>query len=778
MKIVRSWLKEFLPELPKTDRLEEMLAGLGIETEDVQRLAPPPSKAVFAKVLHVEPIAGKEVRKMVLDIGHQVQVVSGAPNARPGIGVVLAMPGTVLASGEVGLRSIAGVESFGMALSAKELGIGEYAGGLMELDPQSLAPGTPLAEIWEEDEVLTIEITPNRPDWLSVYGVARDLSALGLERLKPAPKTKKTPLALPFGAWVDDLEGCSRFTLSYATVAMGFSPLSVQRRLYAAGMRPISNVVDATNYAMLELGNPIHAYDVSQIGEGLYVRRATQGEQLTTLDGQDRQLSPQDLLITTKHGSTTKPAGLAGVMGGAHDEISQNTTAIALEVAHFDPVSIRRTAKRQGLKTEASYRFERGVDPGGLQLAASRCLGLLQEWSNIEIAQDYIDLDHTQPAKAIVFRPQRTSRLVGMPFETAQQLEVLGRLDCQIEPAGDAYAVSTPSYRVDLHLEEDLIEEVVRIVGYDKIPLTLPSFFPSRDSIGVSKPYQDQERLKDVFAGLGFQEVVNYSWSSPEECTQMFAPAPTVFMSNPQTPDRTALRTRLYPGLIKNLQGSLAQGEQGPFLLFELGNVFGSSETSRLCALLSGDVVPGIWQPGLQGGFFALKGLLEAAAISLGARLQVLQETFDHLHPGISGAVYWEGQKIGSIGALHPAIIANTGIPAAFVFELELPLPKAVPGFADVSKYPASLRDLAIVVPEQVTYAALETIIRLHAGEWLSSVEVFDVYRGKPLQEGQKSLAFHLVFRHPEHTLTDLETDSFMQAIIATVEASGYSIRR
>jgi phenylalanyl-tRNA synthetase beta chain len=547
-------------------------------------------------------------------------------------------------------------------------------------------------------------------------------------------------------------------------------------------MRPISNVVDATNYAMLELGNPMHAYDAAFIKEGLVVRRARAGEKLVTLDGQERTLDAHDLLIAVKDGQHTRPAGLAGVMGGLEDEIRETTTAVALEVAHFDPVRVRRTARRQGLRTEASYRFERGVDKDGQLLAADRFMELLQAWGGpeVQVAQERLDLNYTQPHPPIAFRPAYTSRLVGLEYPEATQAEVLRRLGCRVEPTEEAgvWAVTPPSYRVDLTIEEDLVEEVARIVGYEQIPTTLPSFFPHPDNLGVDAPYEDLERLKQVMVGLGFQEVLNYSWSSPEECALMRAPAPTVFMQNPQTAERSALRTALYPGLLRNLQTALAQGEDGPFLLFEVGKVFVQSETPHLSALLCGEPITGSWQRGLDGSFFALKGLLEAAARNLGSSVRVEKETAPHLHPGISGAVFWNEQRVGHIGALHPAIAAALELPQVYLFELTLPLGRGAAGFVDIARYPTSMRDLAVVVPEPTPYAEVERLIRTGAGEYLEKLEIFDVYRGRPLEEGQKSLAFHLVFRHPERTLTDRETDSFMQNIIAVLEQQGFAIRR
>lgn len=781
MRIAYSWLKEFLPEAPSPERLEELLAGLGLETETIEHLAAPHPKIVFAKVLSAEPIEGTNLRKLIVDAGQEFQLVSGAPNAKAGVGIALALPGAVLPDGlELSARKIQGYESFGMGLSPRELGVGDYAGGLMEFPAEGLPPGTSLAAIWPDETVIEVEITPNRPDWLSVYGVARDLAALGMALVEPNPQPTTSNLALPYRIWIEDTAGCDRFTLSYARgLKVAPSPLLIQRRLYAAGMRPISNIVDATNYAMLELGNPMHAYDLRDIGEGLLVRRAKAGEQLTTLDGQERKLEPKDLLITVKKGDQTIPDSLAGVMGGANSEVHEDTTEVALEVAHFDPVTVRRSAKRHGLKTEASYRFERGVDPDGQVRAALRFMELIQAWSNgVEVAHERLDLNHTAPPKPIAFRTAYTNRLIGAEFPVEEQLGVLKRLGCGVAGTADPYTVTPPTYRSDLTIEEDLVEEVTRIIGYDKIPVRLPSFFPASDNVGVDAEFDSRETLKQTFAGLGFQEVLNYSWSSEEECAQFRAPKPTVFMQNPQTPERTTLRTALYPGLLRNLKMALDQSETGPFVLFEIGNVFGTTEQTHLAAMLSGQSVPGGWQAGLEGGYFALKGLLETAAHNLGSTVRVEKDTQPHLHPGIAGTVYWNDQKVGHVGALHPAIAAALELPQTYLLELTLPLPKGAGGFRDVPKVPASLRDIAVVVSEKTSYAEVEGLIRSSAGDLLESLEVFDVYRGKPLADNEKSMAFHLSFRNPERTLTDVETDGFMQQVIGAVEKAGYSIRK
>jgi phenylalanyl-tRNA synthetase beta chain len=494
-------------------------------------------------------------------------------------------------------------------------------------------------------------------------------------------------------------------------------------------------------------------------------------------------LDQRDLLICVKDGAETRPAGLAGVMGGADDEIRAGTTEVALEVAHFDPVSVRLSARRQGLKTEASYRFERGVDWDGQLRAGKRFLELAQQWAGAEVSSQQLDLNHVELPKPIVFRPEYTNRLVGFetPVSADQQVKILQGLGCRVtaKVEGQQYLVSAPSHRIaDLHIEEDLVEEVARVIGYDKLPSTLPAFFPAPDNIGVEADYLAKERLKAVLEGLGFQEVVNYSWTHPAELAACRAPLPLVEFVNPQSSDQTHLRTALYPGLLHNLQVNLAQGESGPFLLFEVGNTFHAREATKVGLLLCGDSVKGGWQAGLGGGFYALKGLLEAAAQQLGARVKVVVGSSAHLHPGVSGTVVWNGHAVGSIGQIHPAIAAAKELPIAYLAELDFPLPAAQLPFRDIARFPASLRDVAVMVPEAVTYSAVEELIRSHGGEWLESLEVFDIYRGKPLDEGHKSLAFHLTFRHQGRTLTDTETDGFMQSVIGAVERAGYAVRK
>ena len=777
MRVPFSWLRTYLPEAPLPERLEELLAQLGFEVEVIETQPAPPQGVVFARVLEAFPIPGTQLKRLILDIGQTVEVVSGAPNAQGGMGVALALPGTELFGARITERRIQGVVSHGMALSPKELGVGEYGGGLLELPQNALPPGTPLAEAWPEETVLVVEVTPNRPDALGVYGLARDLSALGLALLPPETQFlgEKTPL--PFRAEVEDEEGAPHFTLSYAWgIRVAPSPLWLQRWLFAAGMRPINNVVDITNFAMLELSQPMHAFDRRQVGEGLKVRRARPGERLVTLDGVERVLQEEDLLITALLGEDSIPVGLAGIMGGKQSEVQEDTEAIALEVAYFNPVRIRKTSRRLGLRTEASHRFERGVDPLGQAFAQRRALHLLEKVAQAKVAQAFIDLGQPTPPTPIRFRPEYTNRLLGTNYPETTQLEVLRRLFCTVEGSGP-YWVTPPSFRVDLKGEEDLVEEVARVQGYESIPTTLPAFFPALDNRKVEEVYRKKQALKTLLSGLGFQEVMPYPFTSEEEARLFRIPLPTLRLTNPQAPEKSAMRTLLFPGLVRTVENMLKNQEAERALLFEVGRVFQEEERTHVAGLLLDGAAGGSWFKEEVGGYYALKGLLETALDRLGLEAAVLPKPFPWLHPGASGEVWIGGRPFGFIGQVHPEVVRALELPPLYAFELLWPFPEARVLFQDPPRFPKAMRDLAVVVPQEVAYHEVEALLKKTGGRLLEALELFDLYQGAPLQEGEKSLAFHLAFRHPQRTLKDEEVDEAMEAILEAIRAKGWRIR-
>ena len=778
MKLPYSWLCTLLPGLPEPTALEPLLSGLGLELESLTKLPSPPEGVVFGRSARLTKIPDTELWVLHTDIGGRSEsLVSTAPNVHEGMGLAVALPGTVLPSGvQVSARAIQGQTSFGMALSPAEMGFGIYAAGLLDLPPDALAPGTPLAEAWTEEWVLELSLTPNRADALSVLGVARDLAAslkLPLNLHTPAPHTEALPF--PVEVRVEDRDGCDRYVARYATdLRIGPSPLYAQRHLLAAGMRPINNIVDATNYVMLELGNPLHAFDRRDVNDGIVVRRARSGETLVTLDGVKRTLKPDDLLITAMKNQKTQPIGVAGVIGGENSEVRRDTTEVIVEAAHFDPVTVRLTAKRLGLSTDASYRFERGVDPVLPATAADRFLELIQDWALARVAAEGRSLGHPAPRPTIRFDPGVTGRLLGTRVDEDEQLSVLRNLGCTVEFEGGGWLVQPPSWRMDLHIAEDLIEEVARMVGYDAIPVHFQAFLPAEDSQSVGTSFQSKTRLRTLLAGLGFQEVINYPWTSGDWLRTARAPLPLLYLQNPLDSGADVLRTALYPGLLGNLR---TNSETPSILLFELGQVFGEPHQEHLAAVLSGPVIGAGWQAGIAEGFFTLKGLLETLAEHFGAALEVQPKMFKSLHPGVSGEVFWEGRPAGFIGQLHPQANAALELPTVHLLELSLPLTGGISSYRELPRFPAARRDLAVVVPKETSYAEVADLLRANAGAVLWSLELFDVYGGPSLPPEQKSLAFHLEFRSSEHTLTDEEVNTFIADSVHAVLQAGYTIR-
>lgn len=778
MNVPYSWLREFLPDLPEPEALPELLDSLGLAVEEVRRLPAPPKGVVFGRVLTAEQVPGTDLKKLEVDVGRTVvTLVSGAANARAGIGLAVALPKAVLADGsQVAVRTIRGLVSEGMATSPAELGVGAYAGGLLELPADALEPGRELAEVWPEEVVFELELTPNRADAFSVLGVARDLAAkLGQQLVLPPSDVEESPAPRFVTVEVADPAGCDRYLARYAgELQVGPSPLSAQRRLLAVGLRPINNVVDATNYTLWELGNPLHAFDLESVQGGIVVRNAEPGEKIVTLDGEERQLIPEDLVIARKTENGSEPVAIAGVMGAANSEVTPETREVVLEAAHFDPVRVRLTARRLGLSTDASYRFERGVDPNLPPFAAARFLHLLQRWTGCRVGDVVVEVGGDQPRRVLPFRPSYANRLLGTEFGPADQLAALERLGCEVSGEGEPHTVRPPTWRVDLNIEEDLVEEVGRLLGYEHVPTEPLALIPAPDNLNAEEAYRREEELRRAMRGLGGWETIHYTWQSPAFLSLVRAPEPRHFLKNPMDQSKNALRTALYPGLLETLKANA--GEPHRFF-FELGHVFPGDEETHLAAVLGGPLLEANWQPAYGEGYPAAKGLLEALAARSGAQVEVRPQAHQPLHPGVSGTVYWNEEPRGFIGRLHPEVEAALELGPVHLFELALPLPEAERTFRDLPKFPPARRDLAVVVPENVAHIVVLDLIRRFGGPYLEAAELFDVYRGKPLPEGHKSLAYHLSFRHPERTLTDDEVDREMGRIVTAVLEAGYKIR-
>jgi len=850
MKLPYSWLQELLPDLDalledrvnasggnekhynelvpvdavegditkeKLAKLESILAQMGLPLEGVEPIREPPEGVVLAAVTRAEPLEGTALTHLALDVGpHGArEIASGAPNAvglPAGTMVALVTPGTRLGEMEYGVRPMQGIESWGMAASAKELGLGESSAGLLLFPAGTAAPGTPLRELWAADQVLDVEVTPNRADVLSALGLARDLAAflnvaLVEPEAGPAPSGEgEIRVVLPPRGVTLERDpsgkirpGCDHFAArTVGGLRNGPAPLWMQRRLTLAGMRPIDLIVDTSNYVMLELGQPTALYDRRDVTDDQIVVSfgLRQGETVRDLLGGEHTVGPEDLLIRDgrevgiptvaqafatagEPGAGQGVLGIAGIMGGDHGHVRADTRDVVIESAHFDPVLLRRTSTRLGLKTDAVYRYERGVDPLLAPRAADRVAGLLAQHGGGQV----------HPGATVVGQPEvpgpteatgdQIRTLLGMEIGTREMAALLTRLGCQVTQSGDRLTVTPPSWRVDLVIWQDLAEEVARLHGYAHLPETLPTLRVHESNLGAERESETRAGLRRTLAGLGFQEVVTYTFTSDEEAGKARAGRPGVRLQNPLTADRTGLRTALYPSLLKAAQAH-PKGER--VLLFEIGRIFpADGETERLGLLMRGPLAPATYQPGVAGGFAVFKGLLEAFAAGQGAGLEIRQLRGDAvppaLHPGIAGEALWNGQSVGWLGALHPEVAADFGLKGeTYLLEAGLPLPGGAWAFRDPSRAPAAWRDLAVITPLEVSYGEVAALLRGEAGGLLESVQPFDVYGGEQVGEGNRSVAVRLVFR-ADRTLTDAEVDPVMDRLMEAVRAQGWSIR-
>ncbi len=822
MKIPYSWLKELLPQLPPISELEPIFAQLGLPLEGVNDVPAPPEGVVLAAITSTEPIERTQLTKLGLDVGPHGQktIASGAPNAvglAAGTMVALVSPGTTLGGMEYGVRTLQGVESWGMAASAKELGLGESNVGLMLFPAGTAAAGTPLSNLWPSDQVLDVEVTPNRADVLSALGLARDLAAfLKLELKPPAAGPKATGegeirVSLPDKGIKIEHDpsqklrfGCDHFVArTVSGIKNGPSPLWMQRRVSLCGMQPIDLIVDTSNYVMLELGHPSALYDRRDVEDDqlLVAFGLRQGELVKDLMGAEHQVGPEDLLILggnqpeimsvaeafgsmkqPKEGSTV--LGIAGIIGGEHGHVRADTSDVVIEVAHFDPVLLRRTSTRLGLKTEAVYRYERGVDPLLSPKAADRIVGLLAQSSEGKAHTGATVVGQPESPTTIETTGDQIRRLLGMSIPTAEMRDILTRLGCVVAGKDDTLNVTAPSWRVDMAIWQDLAEEVARLHGYIHMPETLPNLQLDASNIGAGNASIARADLRDSLSGLGLQEVVTYTFTSDEEAAKARTEKPNVRLQNPLTADRTGMRTALYPSLLK---AAGAHGKGDRVLLFELGRIFPKSgETEQLGLLMRGPLAPFTYQDGVKGSFAVFKGIVEAFAASQGADFELRQLQGDAvpsaLHPGIAGEIVWNKQVVGWMGAVHPEIAGEFGLKGdTYITEFALPLPQRHWAFSDPSRAPAAWRDLAIIAPQKVSYGEMAILLKQQAASvpsnvLLESVEPFDVYVGAPIPEGERSVAVRLVFRG-EKTLTDAEVDPVMNRLIGAVKKQGWVIR-
>jgi phenylalanyl-tRNA synthetase beta chain len=802
MRVPYSWLREYCAPDITLDALEQRLTLSGTLVEAVHHHGVGAAEGfVVGKVLSCgkHPDADR-LNVTTVDVGDDgaggggaVVIVCGAPNVAAGQTVAVARPGATMPDGtKLKKAKLRGVESLGMILSEDEVGLAsDRAGGIMVLD-DALAPGTPLVDVLPIfDEVIEFEITPNRPDCLGVYGLAREIHAATEAPLALAPWAEDlgSPGYVP-GAHVriDAPDLCPRFTARvFENVTIGPSPRWLKARLIAAGMRPISNVVDITNYAMLLTGHPLHAFDLDKVAGGeLTVRRATDGEQIETLDGQTRTLDAEMLVIEDAEG----PTSIAGVMGGARSEVQDGTTRVLMEVASWIGPNIHRTSNILGLRSEASGRFEKGLAPEQAMDAQIVATKLMIELTGATVVGGTIDAgpfaSEPWPNATIRLREHKVAALLGLVIPRARQTQTLTALGFGVADAADGLDVTVPGFRRnDVTREADLVEEVGRF-DLDKLPATLPK---RRGAAGrMSSEQRLRRRAVDALIGRGAYEIVGWSFTEPGVAERLRLPEDDprrkfVALQNPMSEDHSVLRTTVLGSLLDATKHNVARGN-ADLRLIEQGAVYFAAddeglphEHRALGAVLHGRLSAPSWgdeAPPKPVDFFAAKGLLAATLDALRVEWSVRAEAQPFLHPGRSATVLANDEVIGWIGELHPLVARAwelEGAVAAFELDLDRTVAHAVavPYFRDLTSFPPVRQDLAVIVAEDVAADDVLSAVRGAGGKLLDAVRVFDVYRGAQIGEGRKSLALALTFQAPDRTLSDEDVAPVRDKVVAAL---------
>ena len=785
MNVTLNWLKNYINFEFSPSELADRLTMLGVEVESIKQLGAELEGVIVGSVTSIRPHPNAD--KLVLcqvDTGgtETLQIVCGAPNARAGMLAPIATIGATLPVGLTIKRAkLRGETSEGMLCSEKELGLSEDAAGLMELSTD-IPVGTPLSKaLGLDDVVFELEITPNRPDCLSLIGIAREIRAETGNPLKlPTVDLQESNINVRdlTSVTIDAPDLCPRYA---ARVIQGVkvteSPAWLQQHLASVGIGVINNIVDITNFVLMEYGQPLHAFDYDKLTENrIVVRRATEGEQITTLDEVERELTPDMLVIA----DAEKPVALAGIMGGYDSEITETTCDVLLESAYFNPSSVRATAKALGISTEASYRFERGTDPGVVLAALDRAAQLIAELAGGTVCEGTVDVyPGQQPLTQIQLRPERVNFVLGTMLEAAEMVQILNRLGFDVDTTGEVYQVTVPTFRSDVTREIDLIEEIARVHGYDNIPTTLP-----KGDIPVPAPNSKTEVrrcIKHFLLAAGMMEAVNYSFCDPNcfDKIRLNANDPlrnTLQLRNPLSPEMSVLRTTLTPSLLENAQHN-RNHQIDSIALFETGSVFvhdgEEKEPERVAGVLAGQIGEGVYSdPYRPPDFFDIKGLVEGMLEACGVVDWRLQKTdVPTFHPGRNAEVLMGDKRIGVFGEAHPEVLENYDLPyKAYLFEFDLEGLADTATFAKrfepISIYPKVARDLAIVVDKAILSDMPTELIYTTGGDSVDSVRLFDVYEGEQVPEGKKSLAYTITYHSATETLTDKAVNTLHDKVV------------
>ena len=784
MKVTYRWLQEFTPISASPAELAVQLTMAGLEVESISAVAPPFTGVVVGEVLEAGRHPGAEklsLCQVTTDGKNRLQIVCGAKNVRAGLKVAVATVGAQLPNAVLISRAmLRGQESNGMLCSARELGLGDEHDGIMELSG-SLPLNQDVRQALDlDDSILEVNATPNRGDCMSVFGIARDYAAASVRRhlkyeAKPVAATQQAvfPVTLESPA-------CPVFAsrLIRGVRQNAQSPAWLRERLRRVGINSISAVVDVTNYVMTELGQPLHAYDVAKLRQGIVVRAAKPKERITLLDDKEYELDPEFLVIADAGGAV----GLAGIMGGRGTAISDSTTDVLLESAHFAPDAIAGRARRLGLFTDAAQRFERGVDPNLASMAIERATQLLLDCADGSPGPVQVSRFKNAPVfdeHWVTLRRDRVTRLLGAPVPDNEVHAVISAISERVEAMSGGWRVRKPAHRFDIRIEADLIEEVARLRGFDKIEelhATAPQMAGTATEAQVSN-----DRLSVAVADLGYREMISYAFVDPNLQQQLFPDVRALKLTNPISADLSEMRVSLWPGLVHACRENLRR-QQSRVRLFEIGNRFnvpresggtGLCEVESLAAIATGSRWPQQWgSPTAQLDFYDVKADVMNLLTLTGdnASVRFVPETLSVLRPGRSARIYRNATPIGWVGEMHPQIAKALNFAStAFLFELDITSAFRCKRlkYEKISKFPSVRRDLAIVVDEGVPLAVLQENVTVSASGLLSELRVFDVYRGPNIETGRKSIALGLILQDSSRTLTDVDADAVVTAVAA-----------
>ena len=797
MLVSYNWLKQYTNVEDNANALAEKITRGGIEVEGVEYLAEEISNVVVGYVVSKEKHPDAEKLNVCqVNVGEEenLQIVCGAPNVDAGQYVIVAKVGAKLPGIKIKKAKLRGVESQGMICSLAELGLSKsvvpknYQEGIYVFETEQELGSDVVEVLGLNDYILDLSITPNRADALSMRGLTYELGALYNNKVNFNDVEKEENYEATSLQVAIESDSCRNYVGQIVkNVEVKSSPLWLQTRLMNSGIRPINNIVDITNYVLLEFGQPMHAFDKDLVGDKIVVRDAKEGEVLETLDGEERKLQTTDLVIT----DGTRAIALGGVMGGKNTEVSEETKNIILESAYFNPTTVRRTSAAHGLRSDSSARFEKGIDPNMQKAALARAVELILELCPNAVVESSVGVVNKEEEKVVEITTSYINNYLGITLSTEEIVAILEGLSFTVEVTGENLVVKVPTRRPDISIKQDLVEEVIRIYGYDNLASTLPKFSKTTKG-GLTYSQRMVRDLRAVYASLGFNDTINYSLVSEEEATEYtLEDHHKVRLLMPMTETHSTLRQSLIPGLLNTVQYNVAR-KQKDLKLLEIGRVFFGSgddniqpkETLYLSAALTGEERTTKWlKESSTLDFFAAKGYLEVVFERLGLDEKVTykKSTLDGMHPGRFAEVYLGEKRIGFIGEVHPQVADKLGLNKTYVFEINLDEviseSKVKPKYEEVTKYPEITRDIAMLVDVKDEYQNIYNVVESVNNKLISKVELFDLYVGAELLAGKKSLALTITYSDKQKTLTDEEVTSVHDKVLAALTAYGAIIR-